>query len=91
MPLAPSTPSSRVRWATVRVVATATSTTPTSSTVTAISSTARLISSAWPSDAEEALIPADIPKTRTTRKAPVAVVTTGSTISRTRRRADNHP
>ena len=28
-PLAPSTPSSRVRWATVRVVATATSTTPT--------------------------------------------------------------
>ena len=49
-PLAPSTPSSRVRCATVRVVATATSTTPTNSTVTAISTTARPISSAWPSD-----------------------------------------
>ena len=35
-----------------------------------------------PSDADCARIPSDIPNTMTTRKAPVAVVTTGSTISR---------
>ena len=61
-PLAPSTPSSRVRCATVRVVATATSTTPTSSTVTAISTTARPISSAWPSDADWARMPVGHPE-----------------------------
>src|SRR5882757_4217085 len=91
MPLAPSTPSSRVRWATVRVVATATSTTPTSNTVTAMSTTARPISSAWPSEADCARIPSDMPNTITTRNAPVAVVMTGSTISLIRRRAASQP
>ena len=80
-----------MRCATVRVVATATSTTPTSSTVTAISTTARPISSAWPSEADCARIPSDMPNTITTRNAPVAVVMTGSTISLTRRRADSQP
>ncbi len=80
-----------MRLATVRVVATATSTTPTSSTVTAISTTAAVISPALPSAAAWALMPADIPNTMTTRNAPVAVVTAGSTISRSRRRADSQP
>jgi hypothetical protein len=73
------------------VVATATSTTPTSNTVTAISTTARPISSAWPSDADCALMPLAMPNTMTTRKAPVAVVMTGNTISPMRRRADSQP
>ena len=89
--MAPSTPSSRVRWAMVRVVATAASTTPTSSTVTAMSTTAWPISSAWPRPAACFLIPADIANTMTTRNAPVAIVIAGSSISLARRRDESRP
>src|SRR4051794_24646977 len=90
-PVAPRTPSSRVRLATVRVGLPATSTTPTSSTVTAMRTTARRISSAWPSVAACSLMPAAMPRTSTSRNAPVAVVTMGRTIDGTRRRVDSHP
>ena len=90
-PVAPRTPISLVRLAIVRVEQIATSTTPTSRTTTAINRIARCSSFPLPSACACALTAPESAITSTTRNAPVAVVTIGSTIVRARRLVESRP